>query len=425
MAVPAPRELLLGAFGAALAAVEPAAAVRRALRRNGDVLVLGDAGRYEIGSGRIRVIGLGKAAVPMARAVREICAGLPVSGVIVSHDPAPIDDLAVMRGGHPRPDAGSVAAGEAILAEAQTAAEGDLIVCVISGGGSALAEVPAPGLDLDDLLVVSGLLLRSGAPIDEINTVRKHLSSFKGGRLGAALAPARVFTLVLSDVAGSPLDVIASGPTVADATTSDDALAVIERYRLRDGIPPRVIAHLETGGAPTGRLASQEIVIVGDGAAAADAAAGYVFDTGIPAAVVATDLTGEARDQGERAADRLLTESGPSFLVWAGETTVTVRGPGRGGRCQEAALGAARVLEGHERVAVAALATDGRDGPTDAAGAIVDGGTVARGSAAGFDPDEALAANDSYPILDAAGDLVFTGPTGTNVADLIFAYRAQ
>jgi glycerate-2-kinase len=268
-------------------------------------------------------------------------------------------------------------------------------------------------------------LLGSGAAIDEVNTIRRQLSAIKGGRLAAAAAPATVLTLALSDVIGDRTAAIASGPTVPDPTSAGDARAVINRFDLESQLPVAVVQRLQRlrEEPAAGPITRGEIVVVGDGATAARAAAAYSRSAGVATEVIDVAVTGEAREVGAGLAAQVLDVAGPRLLVWAGETTVTVRGAGRGGRNQEAALGAARVLRGRPDAVFLSLGTDGRDGPTDAAGGFADGSTVARGEREGFDIDRTFADNDAYRFLDAAGDLLRTGLTGTNVADLMLGYR--
>ncbi len=401
---PERRRVVLEVLAAGLAAVEPAAAVRRAL---------GDQ------AGPVTVLALGKAAAAMVRGVAEACG--VVTGVAVAPGPAEVPaGVELIVGAHPVPGRGSVAGARRLLEVAEAAGEGDTVLVLVSGGASALAEVPAPGLDLADLVRASELLLRSGAPIEEVNAVRKHLSAFKGGQLAEALAPARVVTLILSDVVGSPPAVIGSGPTVPDPTTFADALDVMERRALAAELPA-VAARLRAGAA--GELAETpkalppaRVEIVADGALAAAAAASAARERGQDGRVVSTALTGEAREVGAR----LATGSGPGVSIYAGETTVTVTGDGRGGRNQELALAAALVPQ---PPLVAALGTDGIDGPTPAAGGLTDAGTVARARAAGLDPAASLNRNDAYRVLEATSDLLVTGPTGTNVGDLTLVWR--
>jgi glycerate 2-kinase len=401
------RSLLLEAFRAGIAGVDPEVATRNAVQR----LDLN-------GGGRMIVIAAGKAAVPMARGLSSVVR--PAAGVIVSpHDvEAP---LPVVVAGHPVPTTGSAKGARRALELASSGGPDDVVVCLISGGASALLAAPASGLTLDDLREANQTLLESGADIVEANTLRKHLSAVKGGRLAAAAGRARLITLVLSDVVGDPLDVVASGPTVPDPTTYADAFSVVERHALFKRLSGRVLGHLERGKrglveeTPKEAHPRHEIVVIGSGTLAAGAAAAFLHARGIAARVVSTHHVGEAR---EAAVLAVATPSnGDEVLIFAGETTVTVRGSGRGGRNQEAALAAALEIEG-QPVTFLAGGTDGIDGPTDAAGAVVDGGTIGRGLAANFDPLAALADNDTYPFLAASGDLIIIGPTGTNVADL-------
>ena len=298
-------------------------------------------------------------------------------------------------------------------------------------------DAAVPGVTLADIQALTHVLLRSGAPIQAINTLRKHLSQVKGGGLARLAHPATVIALILSDVVGSPLDVIASGPTVPDPTTFADALAALARYGIADEVPPAIRRHLEAGAA--GRipdtpkagdpvLARVHNVIVADNALAAQAAAERARALGFET-LLSTFVEGEAREVA-RVVAALAKEvvtyrrpvAPPACLVLGGETTVTLRGDGMGGRNQELALAAALELAGWGDVMVAALATDGTDGPTDAAGGLIDGTTVARGEALGLSASAALAANDAYPYLDRVGDLLMTGPTNTNVNDLTLIF---
>jgi hydroxypyruvate reductase len=314
--------------------------------------------------------------------------------------------------------------------------ERDLVICVISGGGSALMSLPAEGITLADIQALTDLLLRSGATINEMNTVRKHLSAIKGGGLARLAQPARLIALLLSDVVGNPLDVIASGPTVPDTTTFQDAWEVLERYNLLDKAPQPVIERLSAGRE--GRVAETpkpgdpifdrvQTLVVGSNDIAATRAVRLAQEEGLNALLLTTYLEGEAREVAKVAAafakemaksDRPLPR--PACLVAGGETTVTIRGQGKGGRNQELALAAALALDGWENVLVATLATDGTDGPTDGAGAVVDGGTVARARQQGLDAEAYLRNNDSYHFFKATGELTVTGPTNTNVNDLLF-----
>ncbi len=416
---------------AALIAVEPAAAIHRHVRREGDTLTVAnrryDLRRYE----RVFVIGGGKAAAPMLAAITEILDDRLAEVAIVTkygHTIPPIPNSQIIEAGHPLPDENSVRGAQAIAHLAQQATERDLVICLISGGGSALLTLPVPGLTLPDLQTLTDALLRSGATINELNTVRKHCSRIKGGNLARLAAPATLITLVLSDVIGDPLNVIASGPTVPDPTTVADAQAVLERYESpRRSLKPLGFELRETPKPGDPIFEKVQHVVVGSNRLAALAAVEHARRMGFDALLLSTYVEGEAREVAKVAAAlaKGIRAHGdplppPACLVWGGETTVTVRGEGTGGRNQELALAAALALEGCPGVLLMALATDGSDGPTDGAGAVVTGETVARARALGLDAQAVLEDNDSYPFFDALGDLLRTGPTGTNVNDLLF-----
>ncbi len=421
----------------ALRAADPRAAIARAVRvEDGAVVIAGHV--YPLPArARILVVGAGKAGAPMAQAVEDLLGDRVTAGVVAvkTGHTAPLRRIRLREAGHPLPDQAGVAAAEEILALLAGCGPDDLVVCLVSGGGSALLPLPPPGLTLADVVRTTDLLLRSGADITEMNTVRKHLSRIAGGQLARAAAPARLVTLVISDIVGSPLDAIASGPTVPDPTTYADALAVLATYSLTDEIPPAVLATLrrgETGALPETPkpgdplFARARAVIVVDNGAAARAACAAAADLGFHALLLSTFIEGEAREVGRVLAGiaREIAATGhpaprPACIVAGGETTVTVTGSGRGGRNQEVALGAARTLDGLSDVLVVSFATDGTDGPTDAAGGVADGTTLARARAKGLDPVRHLARNDAYPFLDPLGDLIRTGPTKTNVGDVM------
>jgi len=306
--------------------------------------------------------------------------------------------------------------------------ESDLVVCLISGGGSALLTAPVDGVSLADMQALTAALLGCGASIDEINTLRRHLDRVKGGGLARAAAPARVIGLLLSDVVASPLEAIASGPTAPDPTTSADALAVLARYDLRRRVPGSILNALESnretpkpGDALFARVHN---LIVGSNAVSAQAALSQAEREGFRARLLTTALQGEAARVGrDLAAELRRVASRPACLCAGGETTVTLGdAPGRGGRNQELALAAVADLAGLPDVMLVTLATDGEDGPTDAAGAVVTGGTLACARALGLDPDDYLRRHDAYAFFDALGDLLKPGPTGTNVNDLTFLF---
>jgi glycerate-2-kinase len=366
----------------------------------------------------------------MAAAAHDALADRLHAGVIVSPDavgiPAPWRTIVAE---HPRPGDGSIAAGHAALALAAATQPVDLLLVLLSGGASSLMAAPAPGLTLDDKRRATTLLLRGGADIHALNTVRKHISAVKGGRLAAAAA-ARCLTLVISDVVGDDPSVIASGPTVPDASTFEDALRVLDDCGGRAAFPPPLVAHLERGvrgqveetpkpGDP--RLSRAEVRVIGSRPMAMAGAANEARRRGYHTVIIDEPVVGEARD----AAPQLfrcalaLAAAGPCCIVAGGETTVTVAGTGVGGRNQECALALVELMAGLGRpAAFASAGTDGIDGPTDAAGAIATSTTWARGRDAGLEPAAFLAANNSYEFFAALGDLVKTGPTGTNVGDL-------
>ena len=328
----------------------------------------------------------------------------------------------VRRGSHPEPDAAGAAATAELLDRAARLGENDLLLVLLSGGGSALLAAPAPGLEPADVRRTTRLLLCAGAPIGALNTVRRELLAAAGGGLARAAAPAAVRTAVLSDVIGNPPADIASGPTVPSPTGAEEALQVLERHGVLEHVPPRVIRFLRSPGPPRpdrewGRC---ETVILADNRTAVEAARRHLAARGFRVIVPARPLAGEASSRGRQlgALARALAPRHPAAVVLGGETTVTVTGDGRGGRNQELALAAALVLDGAPRRVLLAAGTDGIDGPTENAGAVVDGGTVARITAQGLDPVARLANNDAATALEAAGDVLRTGPTGTNVGDL-------
>ena len=427
---------------AALDAVDPYRAARRAVSLDGDLLrVGGTAIRLDTGR-RIRIVGGGKAAAPMTEALVDLLGGRIDGGLVITkrghgEDLGAVGPVAIRAGGHPLPDAaGADAAQEIAALLADRPAEDDLIVVLLSGGGSSLLALPEDGISLDDLRAASDAFILGGADIGQLNALRKHLTRLSGGRMARLAAPARVLALILSDVVGDPLDAIASGPTAPDPTTFADAVAAIAQLGLEGAMPRPVLDHLRRGAAgeidetpKPGDPVFDRVVnrVVAGNRTAVEAAAEKARSLGFHTEIASFDLGGEARDRGhELAALGIEIARGtgvvrpPACLVFGGETTVLVRGSGSGGRNQELALAAALELEaqGDKRAQVVAISTDGQDGPTDAAGAAVDGSTCERARSAGVDPRAALDDNDSNKALDAAGALIRTGPTRTNVADL-------
>ena len=430
------REIAMDLVRTALAAVDPAAAVQRHVRREGEQLdVAGhqfDLSRYN----RIFVVGGGKAGAPMARAIEGLLGDRITAGLVnVKYGYTESTRLLeINQAGHPIPDERGVAGARRMFELVQSATDEDLVICLISGGGSALMSLPPAGITLNDKRRLTDALLRSGATINELNTVRKHLSELKGGQLARAAWPASVITLILSDVVGSPLDVIASGPTVPDSTTFHDAWDVIERHGLVDDLPPSIANRLKAGLdgtiADTPKVGDAIFarctnVVIGSNEIAAQAVLDRARAIGLNTLLLSTFVQGEAREVAQvfAAIVREINRSGqpiprPACVVAGGETTVTVRGHGLGGRNQELALAASPAIEGVPGAMIVALGTDGTDGPTDAAGAIADATTVSRARALGLDPQRSLADNDSYHYFQRLGDLIVTGPTNTNVNDL-------
>lgn len=424
-------------IAAALAAVEPRSTVRRALRPGESRLGLGDEMVTLPESGRIWLVGAGKAALGMTEAAEEVLRDRLAGGTIaVPRSPgrAPATDaipgIDVWEAAHPLPDATGLAAAAEALRVARGAGENDLVLCLLSGGASSLWSAPAAGVTLGDLRSTTRLLLHAGAAIEEMNTVRRHLSRIAGGGLARAAAPARTATLAISDVLGGAPHAIGSGPGVTDPTTFAEALDVLARY---ETAPPEAVRrHLQAGAAGAlpetlkeGELPCEPIfhaaASIRDALAAAAEEAARL---GYQPSVLSDHLEGAARDAGGavgRAAIEASSRRSPQILLWGGETTVAVRGGGQGGRNQEVALAAALELDGHPGITVATLGTDGVDGPTPAAGAVVDGSTASRARDRGLDPAAALRENDSYTLLAGLDALLVTGPTGTNVNDLTIA----
>lgn len=405
-------------YRAALKAVDPATCVRDALQA------------WDPGEGRILLAGAGKAAATMALGAEAVVGTDRVSaGVLITKDEHTLGyahpRVQVFEAAHPVPDLrGSDATGR-LLSFLGGTRKTDRVLFLLSGGGSALLVRPAEGLCLADLQHTNQALLACGASIGEVNTVRKHLSQVKGGRLARHLAPARCLVLVLSDVLGNPLDAIASGPCVADPTTFAEAVEVVQKYKLELG--PAVMTHLAAGCAgevedtpkPGDPVFERiEHVIVGDNRRMARAALEKARALSLRAELCDLELEGEARDVARELAHQG-RKSGPGCFIYSGETTVTLRGEGRGGRCQELALAFALECDGLPGISLLAGSSDGTDGPTDAAGAMVDGGTCTRARALGLEPRGHLERNDSYAFFKQLDELLVTGPTGTNTNDLL------
>ena len=376
------------------------------------------------GKGRVVVAAVGKAAWRMARAAADFLGPDLSGGAVVTkygHSMGPIDGLEIFEAGHPLPDGNTLRGTEALLRKVRGLGPDDTVLFLVSGGGSALFERPMDGVTLDDLVVVTDQLLACGADIVEVNRIRKRLSSVKGGRFAQMAAPAHVYAVVLSDVLGDRLDSIASGPAWPDASTAEEALATVRKYgiSLRPGLEE--LLRLETPKS----LGNVTAVVTGSVGALCSAAEDTARGLGYAPLVLTTTLDCEARGAGAflAALAREVRASGrpveaPCALILGGETVVRLTGRGRGGRNQELALSAARGIAGLDGTVVASVGSDGTDGPTDAAGGIVDGGTAELLRGRGIDIEKVLADNDSYTALSAADSLVVPGPTGTNVNDL-------
>ena len=438
----------LDIFSAALDASHPSRLMHEALRLQGTVLTVHglQVETLEIdlsGIGRVVVVGAGKATAPMAASLEELLGDRLEGGVIsVKYGHAvPLERIAIREAGHPVPDQNGLEATAEILDLLRGLGENDLAFVLISGGGSALLDAYAGEISLADAQETNSLLLRCGAPIQEVNVVRKHISLVKGGQLARITRPARLVALVLSDVIGDPLPSIASGPTVPDPSTYERALEVLDRHGVRDRVPAAVRAHLEAGAAgeiPETPKPGEEgwecchTLLVGNNRHAVEAAADRARDLGLRPRVLTTRMDGEARKLGEDLAEVLMrtAERGdpvrpPFCMICGGETTVTIEGEeGKGGRSQELALSAAIRLAGRDGLVLLAGGTDGTDGPTDAAGGVVDGTTIRAGAKAGLSAAEHLSRHDAYPFLDATGCLIRTGPTMTNVMDIVLLLAA-
>ena len=424
-------------LAAALAAVEPKAAVQRVVKRRANLLQIGGK-NYDLATiARVLVIGAGKAGLPMAQALEAILDEFLSDGLVIVKEGygGPTQTIEIAEAQHPLPDHRGVQAAARIFELLNDSQPDDLVIVLISGGGSALLTQPQDPIQLDELQSLTELLLASGADIEEINTLRKHIDRVKGGGLALAAAPAQVITLILSDVVGDPLDMIASGPTVPDPTTFEDALAILSRYELSAQVPMSIRNHLRAGQA--GRVAETlkpgqpaarglQHVLVGSNRQAAQAARAAAEKANFSSEILTLSLVGQARDAGRWLAETALTFGAvaePYCLIAGGETTVLLSPQhGQGGRNQEMALAALPHLAGQARITLVTLATDGGDGPTDAAGAVVTGGSLARSRDLGLDPVDALERHDAYPFFEALGDLLKPGPTRTNVNDLAFLF---
>lgn len=431
------RQDALAIFQASLRAVDPIAAVKRYLILNNDTLIVAGKSfplaRYK----GIFLVGFGKAGASMARGVEQVLRERLEAGIInvkYGHVQRLSSKIKINEAGHPVPDAAGMAGAREIVRFLEARRADELVICVISGGGSAIFPLPQEGITLEEKQEMTRQLLACGADIKEINAIRKHISRVKGGQLARIAQPATLITLILSDVIGDPLDSIASGPTAADGTTFQDCLNILTKYQLWGKIPRSIEQHLQAGAegkipdtpkAGDPAFASTHNVIVGSNWQAVQAAEQAAEALGYRTLILSTFIEGETRDVARvhAAIAKEVRKTGhpiaaPACILSGGETTVTIRGTGLGGRNQEFVLAAATDLRDMDHVVVLSAGTDGTDGPTDAAGALADGETMARAQQLSLKASDYLLNNDSYHFFAALGDLIKTGPTNTNVMDL-------
>jgi glycerate 2-kinase len=423
-------------FRFSLKAVDPFYAIKKQVKLVEDNLWVKD-NFYNLKEiKRILVIGAGKASAPMAQAVEKILGPRIHKGVVVTKHGyvVPLKRIQLVEGGHPLPDRGGIEGTKRILKLISNLRQNDLVICLVSGGGSSLFVSPSPGISLKDKKELTDQLLRCGANIQEINAIRKHISRVKGGRLAQLAYPAYVITLILSDVIGNKIDSIASGPTAPDTTTFSDCLRIIQKYKLKDKIPGSIYDHLKKGtqgkteetpksGDPIFKKVRN--FIIGSNAQALEAAKQKAEDLCFNTVILSKPVSGDTTRAAVRHANlaKGVQEKGdpvspPACLISGGETTVMVKGKGLGGRNQEFVLVGATKIANRRNVVMLSAGTDGTDGPTDAAGAICDGKTIKRALQKGLDPKQYLNNNDSYHFFQKLGDLLKTGPTNTNVMDI-------
>lgn len=431
------RQDALAIFQASLQAVDPIAAVKRYLTLENDTLIVAGKSFPLTKYKGIFLVGFGKAGASMARGVEDVLQERLEAGIInvkYGHVQRLSSKIKINEAGHPVPDAAGMAGAREIVQFLEARRADELVICVISGGGSAIFPLPQEGITLEEKQEMTRQLLACGADIKEINAIRKHISRVKGGQLARIAQPATLITLILSDVIGDPLDSIASGPTAADSTTFQDCVNILTKYQLWGKIPRSIEQHLQAGAA--GKIpdtpkagdpafTSTHNVIVGSNWQAVQAAEQAAAALGYRTLILSTFIEGETRDVARvhAAIAKEVRKSGhpiaaPACILSGGETTVTIRGTGLGGRNQEFVLAAAMDLRDMDNVVVLSAGTDGTDGPTDAAGALADGKSIARAQQLSLNASDYLQNNDSYHFFAALGDLIKTGPTNTNVMDL-------
>jgi len=437
-------------LAASLAAVDPKSLIRECVTRDENTLLLQqhrvNLAEYQ----RVFLLGIGKAARAMSLSCAELLGNHLTYGFMLTKAgeqpiPGPLSQkFEELTGGHPLPNSAGMNSAKKILNALSDLNPNDLVIVLISGGGSALFSLPQPGLTLQDLISTNQILIGCGADITQINKIRKHLSAVKGGRLAQALFPARTITLILSDVPGNHLESIASGPTLPDPSTYGEALEIIEQYNLEKKLPPDVVHYLQNGSRgehpetpkPGNTTFKNSLhILIGSNRNALQGGIRKASEEGFQSQLYNKLLKGEARTVGEEMARQLhgMAQTGiplgrPACLIAGGETTVTLSDtpqPGKGGRNLELALSAVKSLAGLENCALITLASDGQDGITDAAGAVVRENSLSRARQAGLDPDQHLQAHNAYPFFETLGDLLQTGPTGTNVNDICFLFTYE
>lgn len=432
-------------LAAAMNSADAESAIHRKVFRKGKLLHI-DQTIYDLSLyNRIFLLGAGKAIVPMVKAICEILGDRITSGILITKEgyiepsqPHIGKQVRIIQAGHPIPDQRNLDAVQEIFTIIRDLQRDDLVICLISGGGSSLLVKPAPGISLENIQETTELLLKSGATIDEMNVIRKHLDDFKGGNFAKLISPTMTISLILSDVIGDNLDMVASGPTVADPSTFRDARTILEKYQLLKHIPPAIRSHLEAGingmipetvKPGDSIMANVSNYLIGNNTSCVHAALLAAEKYGFYSQLLTTTLHGEASQVGkllvEDARARFISQLSfpkPLCLIGGGETTVTIHGDGKGGRNQELVLGAVKSLSGPSPIILISLATDGGDGPTDAAGAVATNQTYKTGLAMDLDPDVYLHRNDAYHYFERLGDLIKTGPTLTNVNDLVFIF---
>jgi hydroxypyruvate reductase len=443
------KETVLGIFEAALEAVDPYAAVRRVLSRDSDMLKVRQDGDEIVidlkEMERVHVVGCGKAGAPMSRAIEELVGDRISTGLVVvkyGHtlpEWAPPTRIEIVEAGHPEPDAAGMQHAKEVARILEDSTERDLVIALVSGGGSAIWPLPAPPITLEEKGELTRQLLASGADIHEINVLRKHVSNIKAGWAARLAHPARVLVLLISDVIGDRLDSIASGPFAPDTTTFGEALEIVESYGLGTEIPVSIQYHLWNGMAgkipetpKPGDAVFERVThsICASNAQALEAARIEAEARGLQTEVVEESIDGDVREGARSFCERLkeIAKQAPEravCLIGGGETTVKLgSSTGKGGRNQEFALASAFEIQGQERLTVLSCGTDGNDGPTDAAGAVIDGSTIGRCHGLELNPQRALESHDAYPLFEASGDLVKTGPTNSNVMDIMIGIVA-